>query len=175
MYPVEIPTLAAGLLPPLLLCAVLFGLLGIFAIRQRSGQSAFRAPDRGESFLLSRFLRNYWYWLMRPIEEPLVRRQVRPELINYLGLAASAASGVFFAMGRIQSGGLALLASGCLDMIDGQVARRSGQASLRGAFLDSTLDRLRRVLRLPRLDVLLPGRARPSGLDPRWRWVARSS
>jgi phosphatidylglycerophosphate synthase len=141
MYPEHIPSLAYGLLPPLALLGALLSLLAVFAVAQRSGTSSFRSPDRGESFLLSRFLRGYWYWLMNPIEEWLVRTGVRPATLNYLGFAFSVASGAFYAVGRFQSAGVCLAASGCLDMIDGQVARKSGRTSLHGAFLDSTLDR----------------------------------
>jgi phosphatidylglycerophosphate synthase len=141
MHPAEIPTLTSSLLPPLALLAVLLALLGVFAAGQRSGQNCFRGPDRGDSFLLSRFLRSYWYWLLHPIEESLVRAGIQPHSINYVGFAASLVSGVLYALGHIQAAGFALLVAGCLDMIDGQVARKSGRVTRSGAFLDSSLDR----------------------------------
>jgi phosphatidylinositol phosphate synthase len=141
MYPPEIPSLATSLLPPLALLAVLLSLLGIFAASQRFGRRSFRSPERGDSLLLSRFLRSYWYWLLHPVEEGLVRTRIEPQTLNYVGVACSLASGVLFAFGHFQAAGGALLLAGCLDMLDGQVARKSGRTSLRGAFLDSALDR----------------------------------
>jgi archaetidylinositol phosphate synthase len=42
-------------------------------------------------------------------------------------------------------GGVLVLASGWFDIVDGAVARVTGRASRRGAFLDSTLDRVAEV------------------------------
>ncbi|MEM2965486.1 MAG: CDP-alcohol phosphatidyltransferase family protein, partial [Candidatus Nitrosocaldaceae archaeon] len=42
-------------------------------------------------------------------------------------------------------GGIALLVSGFVDMIDGSVARVTKRVSKKGAFLDSTLDRVSEV------------------------------
>jgi len=46
------------------------------------------------------------------------------------------------AKGIFVAGGIAVLLSGALDLLDGAVARVKGKASVRGAFLDSALDRL---------------------------------
>jgi archaetidylinositol phosphate synthase len=43
-------------------------------------------------------------------------------------------------------GGVFLALSGLLDIVDGAVARSTGRTSLRGAFLDSTLDRVAEVI-----------------------------
>jgi archaetidylinositol phosphate synthase len=54
-------------------------------------------------------------------------------------------------------GGLLLLASGFFDILDGSVARATGMTSQRGAFLDSTLDRVSEVLVF--LGILVGGHA----------------
>jgi CDP-diacylglycerol--glycerol-3-phosphate 3-phosphatidyltransferase len=50
--------------------------------------------------------------------------------------------GIAAADGRLREAAVWLLVSGLFDMVDGAVARRTGLASRRGAFLDSSLDRL---------------------------------
>src|SRR5919109_978730 len=50
--------------------------------------------------------------------------------------------GVAFAYGAIRWGGVLLLLSGILDLLDGQVARLGGLTTTFGAFYDSTLDRV---------------------------------
>ena len=47
-----------------------------------------------------------------------------------------------FGLGAVRWGGLLLLLSGLLDILDGQVARQGALASTFGAFYDSTLDRI---------------------------------
>ncbi|MEN3047912.1 MAG: CDP-alcohol phosphatidyltransferase family protein [Candidatus Caldarchaeales archaeon] len=81
-------------------------------------------------------------WLV----DAMVRRRVSPFALTYsaFGLAAIAAS--MFALHRtwawlVPLGGLVYLASGLLDALDGEVARRVGRATSRGAFEDSVLDK----------------------------------
>jgi archaetidylinositol phosphate synthase len=59
-------------------------------------------------------------------------------------LSCMAYSGIFFNDGFY--GGLFLLISGFADVLDGSVARAKGLVSSRGAFLDSTFDRLGELL-----------------------------
>lgn len=53
---------------------------------------------------------------------------------------------VFYGGGRPVSAGILLAISGFFDVLDGAVARATGRTSLRGAFLDSTLDRVSEIL-----------------------------
>lgn len=62
-----------------------------------------------------------------------------------VGLALSGISGIVFwnlSSGGQLAGGALILAAGWFDIVDGAVARVTGKASKRGAFLDSTLDRV---------------------------------
>jgi len=54
----------------------------------------------------------------------------------------SVAAAVLVALGHLFAGGLLVLLSGAFDMLDGALARATGQSSRFGAFLDSVLDRL---------------------------------
>ncbi len=70
---------------------------------------------------------------------------IPPLAWTYLGVllalsSALAYSGYLAVDGRL--GGILLLASGLADIIDGSVARVLNRVSTKGAFLDSTLDRL---------------------------------
>lgn len=70
---------------------------------------------------------------------------IPPLVWTYLGVllalsSALAYSGYLAVDGRL--GGVLLLASGLADIIDGSVARVLNRVSIKGAFLDSTLDRL---------------------------------
>ena len=89
----------------------------------------------------------------RKIFEPLVERLgiqlarigLPPLFWSSLGLIIAffsclAYSGIFFLDGFY--GGLFLLTSGLADMVDGSVARATNLVSSRGAFIDSTFDRL---------------------------------
>lgn len=83
--------------------------------------------------------------LVRSIADPLARGLVA------LGVSANAITvgafllngvvGVLLAMGFLPLGGLLYLLFGCLDFLDGAVARLAGTAGAFGAFLDSVLDR----------------------------------
>lgn len=68
-----------------------------------------------------------------------------PSAWTAVGLAAAAASAALFGLGAgvpLALAGVALLASGFFDIVDGQVARATNRQSERGAFLDSVSDRV---------------------------------
>jgi len=68
-----------------------------------------------------------------------------PSAWTAIGLAASAAAAALFGLGAglaLAMAGVALLASGFFDIVDGQVARATNTQSRRGAFLDSVSDRV---------------------------------
>ena len=65
---------------------------------------------------------------------------------SVISLLFSILSALFYAQSYSIYGGFLLLASGFLDVVDGSVARATGKASSRGAFIDSTLDRLAEIL-----------------------------
>ncbi len=66
---------------------------------------------------------------------------IHPDSISYAGLIFSLFSGIFYAKGAFVIAGIWLILSGICDVLDGQVARFTGNPSRFGAFLDSTLDR----------------------------------
>jgi CDP-diacylglycerol--glycerol-3-phosphate 3-phosphatidyltransferase len=80
--------------------------------------------------------------VIAPVADWLVRRNVRPNTITTFGTLCSMTAGVIFATGHIRTGGLFLGVTALFDVLDGTVARRTGQSSVFGAFYDSTLDRV---------------------------------
>jgi CDP-diacylglycerol--glycerol-3-phosphate 3-phosphatidyltransferase len=80
--------------------------------------------------------------LADPLADYLVTRGVSPNEITTLGTFCVVATGIMFGMGHIRIGGWILGLTAVFDVLDGQVARRTGKATAFGAFYDSTLDRV---------------------------------
>lgn len=76
---------------------------------------------------------------------------VSPNTLTVIGFLVSIVSGIFYGLYNMLNyallyGGITLLISGFFDVIDGSVARVSNKLTKRGAFLDSTLDRVAEVV-----------------------------
>ena len=95
---------------------------------------------RGSRMLSSR-VRAWYFSNLDPFEAWLVRAGVSPMAITYAQIVGSVAVAIAYASGLIFTAGFLVLFSGTLDILDGKVARRSNDASPRGAFLDSVVDR----------------------------------
>jgi len=91
--------------------------------------------------LLGRRVRAWYRQCMAPLELGLLRAGVSADLLTAASLLVSAAAGWAFAVGAIFLAGWLTMLAGTLDVLDGGVARRSGQASRRGALIDSVIDR----------------------------------
>jgi CDP-diacylglycerol---glycerol-3-phosphate 3-phosphatidyltransferase len=72
----------------------------------------------------------------------LARHNVSPNTITTVGTLLTVAAGVVYATGHIMSAGWLMSVTAVFDVIDGQVARRTGRSTVFGAFYDSTLDRV---------------------------------
>lgn len=79
--------------------------------------------------------------ILSSLEPPLERLRIHPLSLTYAQLGLSLAAGGLYAIGWIFLAGCFVLGSGILDVLDGSLARRTAQASRRGAFLDSVIDR----------------------------------
>jgi CDP-diacylglycerol--glycerol-3-phosphate 3-phosphatidyltransferase len=99
-----------------------------------------------------------------PVARAMVGLRLRPNQLSCLGLVASVLAAVAFALDRRRTGALALLLAGALDILDGAVARVSGQVSPFGAFLDSVLDRYSDLLVLAGLVFLFARLGRPDAV-----------
>lgn len=118
----------------------LLSMLGFAASRGAAGGRSVHTERRG-SFALGSWVREWFYWAIRPLETPIRAWNVAPEVFNALGIVLSLAAMAAYASGSVAAGGWLLLGSGLADVLDGVAARSRGVVSRYGAFLDSTLDR----------------------------------
>lgn len=77
-----------------------------------------------------------------PLTRWLARAGVVPDTITYAGFALSAAAAAFLAAGMLRTAGVVWLIGSALDMLDGALARHTDAVNRKGAFLDSSLDRI---------------------------------
>ena len=85
-----------------------------------------------------------------------------PNFWTALGLGFALISAIFYGLGMeygLIIGGVLLLVSGFFDMVDGQVARITGQTSRKGGYLDSMFDKIAETTIF--LGVLVGGYAEP--------------
>jgi len=91
--------------------------------------------------MLQRF-RAFWTTVFTPVARLLLRWGVSPDTVTLVGTVGVCAGAlVFFPRGQLLMGVLVVTAFVFSDLVDGHMARLSGQSSAWGAFLDSTLDR----------------------------------
>ena len=67
---------------------------------------------------------------------------VHPNILTAIGVLINIGCGVLFGFGEFFWAGIVLIIANLFDMLDGNVARQSGNVTKFGGFLDSTLDRL---------------------------------
>ena len=67
---------------------------------------------------------------------------VHPNILTTIGVMINGLCGVLFGFGEFFWAGLVLIVANLFDMLDGNVARMSGNVTKFGSFLDSSLDRL---------------------------------
>lgn len=95
--------------------------------------------------LLSARIRDRFIATLQPIPRAMVRAGIHPNLVTTVGFFVTISAGAAFLLGHPRIAGALVLLGGIFDILDGQVARASGQASVFGSFYDSTLDRVSEV------------------------------
>jgi len=122
-----------------------FASMAVFGFRYGSdGTDPLESTERG-TFVLGGFVRNWFYWFIGPAVRLSILARLSPTFFNLLGVFFGAAAGVAFALGRPVLGGWGVFLGGAADVFDGRIARATGVASPRGAFLDSSLDRFAEI------------------------------
>ena len=119
------------------------------------------------------------YTAIDPFLRFLLRLHVTPNVVTVMGLVGNAIAAWLFVLAaqRLASdeasayalvawGGVVILLSGLLDMMDGRLARLGNMSSKFGALLDSSLDRYSELLTLSGIALLLLR----AGDD--WFWAA---
>lgn len=88
------------------------------------------------------------YWrkgvdqVVTPIGKNLHRVGVSADVLTVVGLLMSGVAAVVIGSGSLRLGLVALVASAIPDLLDGPVSNAAGTSSKRGAFFDSTADRV---------------------------------
>jgi CDP-diacylglycerol--glycerol-3-phosphate 3-phosphatidyltransferase len=91
--------------------------------------------------MMDRF-RAFWGHVFTPVARLFLRLGFSPDAVTVVGtIGVCAAALVFFPRGHFLVGVLVIGVFVFSDLVDGLMARMSGQSSSWGAFLDSTLDR----------------------------------
>ena len=84
--------------------------------------------------------------LLDPVVTGLVRTGVHPNVISTAGFVITLAAAAIVFARHLFIGVVVFLIGGMMDILDGNVARRSGLASKFGSFYDSTLDRVSEIV-----------------------------
>ena len=86
--------------------------------------------------------------LLHAIVRGLALTRISPNVLTFLGLVINIVAAVFFGYANSQNysrmflyAGLTIIGAGIFDMVDGRVARATGQVTTFGAFFDSVIDR----------------------------------
>ena len=80
--------------------------------------------------------------LIEPVADLLVTLRVSPNVLTSVGTLCTVSGGFAFATGHIRTAGWIIGLTAIFDVLDGTIARRTGKATVFGAFYDSTLDRV---------------------------------
>src|SRR5262245_4777063 len=80
-------------------------------------------------------------WILGSIVNLFAALRVHPNILTLIGLFINILAMVLFAKGMFTWAGLVVLFAGIFDMVDGEVARRTGHVTRFGAFFDSVIDR----------------------------------
>ncbi len=91
--------------------------------------------------MLSRKYKSAFGTFVRPLSDVLHRLHVNPVHLTAAGLFCSVLAALAFSQGLFATGGVLLTLSGFSDMLDGSLARSSGEATPFGSFIDSVTDR----------------------------------
>lgn len=86
--------------------------------------------------------------IVRPVGEQLRRTKITPDHLTLVGLVVAGLAAVAIGVGELQLGLLLVVLAALPDLLDGALAKASNQSSQRGAFFDSTIDRVTDALLL---------------------------
>ena len=85
---------------------------------------------------------------VKPLGAALRKTGLTPDHLTIVGLVTAAAAAVAVGSGRLRLGLILVIAAALPDLLDGALAKASNASSQRGAFFDSTIDRITDALLL---------------------------
>ncbi|SPE28951.1 CDP-alcohol phosphatidyltransferase [Candidatus Sulfopaludibacter sp. SbA3] len=71
----------------------------------------------------------------------LALSRIHPNVLTFIGLVINIYAAYLFSVGHFRWAGAVVIGAGLFDMVDGRVARASGQVTRFGGFFDSVVDR----------------------------------
>lgn len=77
------------------------------------------------------------HWIVRG----LALSKISPNALTFIGLLINIGAAYLLARGEFRWAGAVIIGAGLFDMVDGRVARATGQVTRFGGFFDSVLDR----------------------------------
>jgi CDP-diacylglycerol--glycerol-3-phosphate 3-phosphatidyltransferase len=80
--------------------------------------------------------------IINAMVQGLASAGVSPNILTAIGVSINIGCGVLFGLGEFFWAGIVLIVANLFDMLDGNVARLTGNVTKFGGFLDSSLDRL---------------------------------
>lgn len=80
--------------------------------------------------------------ITKPLVKNLSKSGVKPTTLTFTGLVIDIGAAYAIVTNHLFLGGLLVLVAGLFDLLDGALARFTGQATKLGAILDSTVDRI---------------------------------
>lgn len=80
--------------------------------------------------------------VVKPVGEQLRRTKLSPDHLTLIGLIVACGAAVAIGLGALRLGLLLVVLAALPDLLDGALAKASNQSSQRGAFFDSTIDRV---------------------------------
>lgn len=85
---------------------------------------------------------------VKPLGAALRKTRMTPDHLTVIGLLVAAAAAVAIGAGQLRLGLLLVILAALPDLLDGALAKASNSSSQRGAFFDSTVDRITDALLL---------------------------
>ncbi len=85
---------------------------------------------------------------VKPLGAALRKTRLTPDHLTVVGLIVGAAAAVAVGAGRLRLGLILVIAAALPDLLDGALAKATNSSSQRGAFFDSTIDRITDALLL---------------------------
>jgi len=79
--------------------------------------------------------------LLVKIVNGLALSKIHPNVLTFIGLVINIYAARLLAIGAFWQAGLVIIGAGLFDMVDGRVARQTGQVTRFGGFFDSVVDR----------------------------------
>jgi len=130
-----------ALLPLIISMEVIISLSTYYAITWKNRKHSEETLSRLHKSFIGIFLVEFWYWITRPLLNFFKLIKITPNGITGISILLSFITGALYSFSFIALGGWILVLSASLDMLDGALARETGQSTKAGAFFDSCSDR----------------------------------